>query len=276
MFALRGAPAALLKVRGLRYRLVRVFKHDFFAATCLYEMEEGAGAAACDGPRKIVVKYGRQQSFCGLPTAWIGDFHRNHEESIYRCLEGVSGVPRWVGRIGTIGYAMEYIEGRPLDHAPPPPAGFFEELRKVFDAIHQRGIVYVDSNKRSNILIGPEDKPFVIDYQISFRRRDDLPWPFSRILAGVADYFCRKDLYHLYKHKRRIAPRELTPAEEQISRRQGLLHVLHSRLTKRYRNIRRRFLKDQFAKGTLTSPTAGLEDHNQPEKESWRVDEDGD
>ena len=79
-----------------------------------------------------------------------------------------------------------------------------------------------------------------------------------------------KDLYHLYKHKRRLAPNELTPEEEILSRNRSGVHLLHRKLTKPYRALRRGFLKKQFAKGSLKSPTADLEDHHQPEKDSWR------
>jgi hypothetical protein len=219
-----------------------------------------------------VVKFGRTQGFCGLPMDWLGRFNRDHEETIYRLLAGVRGVPRWAGRVGEIGYAIEYIPGHPLDHAPAPPAGFFDRLREVMDAIHARGVAYGDANKRSNILIGPGDQPFVIDYQISLRRRDDLPWPLRPLIARVCDYLRQKDLYHFYKHKRRMAPQELTAEEDELSRHRSGLHLLHRKLTKPYRSVRRRFLKGQAEKGQLISPTAALEDHHQPEKATWRPD----
>jgi len=79
-----------------------------------------------------------------------------------------------------------------------------------------------------------------------------------------------KDLYHLYKHKRRLAPDELTPEEDALSRKRSGVHLLHRKLTKPYRALRRGFLKKQFEKGSLESPTAALEDHHQPEKATWR------
>ena len=80
----------------------------------------------------------------------------------------------------------------------------------------------------------------------------------------------RKDLYHLYKHKRRLAPRELTPQEEELSRERGGVHAFHRWFTKGYRGLRRRFLREQHQKGALASPTAGLEDYDLPEKDSWQ------
>jgi len=264
MFALRSAPPARLGLGGSAYALRRVFKHDFYAATCLYE---ATGPAEMP---KVVVKFGRMQGFCGLPMGWIGRLMRRREEAIYRALAGVEGVPRWVGRVGENGYAIEYIEGKPLDHLAAPPPGFFEALKELFQAIHARGVAYGDANKRSNILVGPGGRPFLVDYQLAIRRRNDLPWPIRRLTARVVDYLMRTDLYHLYKHKRRLCPAELTEQEETLSRQRRGLHLLHRKLTKPYRALRRGFLRRQYRNGRLVSPTADLENHHQPEKATWR------
>jgi len=270
LFALREAPPAQVEVAGRRYRLVRVFKHDFYAATALYELDPAGGQADAEAIRKIVVKFGRTQPLCGLDMSWYGRLLHAHEKAIYRELKGVRGVPRWVGSVSETAYAIEYIESRPLDHDPPPPKGFFDELRKIFDEVHARGVGYCDSNKRSNILVAKDGRPYLIDYQISIRRRDDWPRPLRTIIAAAVEYMIKKDLYHLYKHKRRISPDELTPEEEVLSRRPGGLHGLHRRIAKHYRSIRRRFLSRQYDSGRLNSPSAELEDHHQPEKATWR------
>ncbi len=263
-FALPARPPERVSVAGATCRLARVFKHDFFAATCEYVAE---GPARID---RIVVKFARRQGFCGLPLAWLGRWLAAREEAIYRTLDGVDGVPRWVGRVGDAAYAIEYVPGRPLDHDPPPPEGFFDRLRDVFDAVHARGVGYGDANKRSNVLIGPDGRPFLIDYQISLRKRPDLPPPLRNLIAAVVDRLAAKDLYHLYKHKRRMRPGELTAEEEALSRRRGGLHLLHRKLTKPYRALRRKFLARRHADGRLASPTRDIEDHHQPEKDTWR------
>lgn len=276
LFALRGAPPRTLSLRGRSYRLARVFKHDFYAATCLYEAPRPA-AAGEDSSERIVVKFCRRQPFLGLPLAWLGGLLRRREEAIYAALAGLDGVPRWLGRVEPVGYAVEYIDARPLDQVSAPPPGFFDRLRDLFEAIHARGVAYGDANKRSNILIGTGEargRPFLIDYQISVRRRADLPWPLRALLDRVVRYLAHRDLYHLYKHKRRLAPQELTAQEAAMSRRRGVLHGLHRALLKPYHAVRRRFLRRQYQSGRLISPTADLEDRDQPEKATWRVPRD--
>jgi hypothetical protein len=265
MFALPAAPPQEIGLGGASYRLGRVFKHDFLAATCLYET-----AAAPQGPPgRIIVKFGRVQDFCGLPLAWLGEFLVAREEAIYRALSGLEGVPRWLGRLGPGVCAIEYIEGQSLDRLDAPPAGFFDALRRLMDAVHARGVAYGDTNKRSNILVDRSGRPCLVDFQISLRRRDDLPWPISAVLRRAVAYLSAKDLYHLYKHKRRMVPSELTAEEETLSRWRSGLHGLHRALTKPYRALRRRFLHRQYRSGLLVSPTAGMED-DIPETATWR------
>ncbi len=264
LFALASSPPEILKLKAGQYRLVKVFKHDFYAATCLYE------AAGQAGIPKIVVKFGRAQLFCGLDLSWMGNFLRKREKSIYKAIAGIDGVPRWVESFGDTGYAIEYVQGHPLDHVTKPPAGFFDELRKLFDAIHSRGVAYSDANKRSNIIVGADGKPYLVDYQISVRRRKDWPWPFCVIVDKIVDYMIAKDIYHLYKHKRRISPAQLTPEEDALSRKRSGIHLIHRKLTKPYRALRRGFLKKKFQDGSLVSPTIELEEHHQPEKVTWR------
>ncbi len=265
LFALRQPPPEKITLSGMTYRLVRVFKHDFYAATCLYRADDPAAEIS-----QAVVKLGRQQNFCGLPMEWMGKLLRNREAAIYKAIAGTPGVPRFMGLVGETGMAIEYMNAKPLDHFDAPPPGYFERMRKVLDALHARGVAYCDANKRSNMLVGPNGEAVLIDFQISLRRRDDLPWPIRAIIGKAVDYVCDRDIYHLYKHKRRLSPQELTPEEEKLSRWRGLFHRMHRKLTKPYRAIRRRFLKEQYNKGQLVSPTIQLEDHNQPEKATWR------
>jgi hypothetical protein len=265
MFALAGKPPEQLIIQAAEYRLSHVFKHDFWAATCLYETDDPAAIF----PR-VVVKFGRSRPWLGLSLKWSAVKLANHEQVIYEQLVGIRGVPRWVARLSPTSYALEYLDAVPLDHLVTPPPGFFDRLREVFDAIHARGVAYGDANKKSNILVTTDGYPAVIDFQISLRRRDDWLWPGNVISRRMVEYLAGKDLYHLYKHKRRLSPEELTEDEDVLSRNRSGLHLLHRKLTKPYRNIRRKFLKKQFDKGRLVSPTAELEDHHQPEKETWR------
>jgi hypothetical protein len=271
LFALRQPPPRRVTLPGGNYRLVRVFKHDFFAATCLYELDPAAGAPAGNAIPRVVVKFGREQVFWGLPMRWYGRWLHHHERDVYAHLAGLEGVPRWAGSLSHTAYAIEYIDAQPLDHLQClPPPEFFDRLAAVIRAIHARGVGYGDANKRSNILVTPDGRPFLIDFQVAGYRDYPMPRPLRWLPPFIVRHMQAGDIYHLYKHKRRLAPHELRPEEEELSRRHGAFNRLYRRVNKLYKAVRRRFLREQHASGRLASPTAEMEDHRQPEKATWR------
>ena len=82
MYALgRDGPPAQVIVSGRRYRLERIVKHDFWAATSFY-LEEATGERA-------VIKLGRSQPLLGLPMRWAGRFLTHRECRFYQRLGGV-------------------------------------------------------------------------------------------------------------------------------------------------------------------------------------------
>ncbi len=243
---------------GFTYYLDTVFKHDFWAATCLYVTDD----SQAEYP-KVVIKSGRTHRFKCLPLHWLGRWMTSHECRIYERLESLPPlIPVYLGRLDATRFAMEYIDAKPLDHLEDPPEGFFDRLVKLFEAVHACRVAYVDSNKRSNILVRPNGEPCLIDFQISLR-----PNIITRWFMG---YLMSKDIYHALKHKRRMAPTELRDNEVVASQRSGWLHKMHAVAATSYRRVRRKFLRKKYRSGQLHSPTADLETHIQPEKESWR------
>lgn len=218
-------------VGSVRYRHVRTFKHDFFAATGYYEpVREGDAAEA----HPLVLKINRKQSFMGIPLRWLGRGLQKHELEILRYLQDLDQVPRLVERWGSNGFLYEYIEGQSLDEKPEIPDTFFDELGALLDRIHDKNICYIDFNKRGNILAGRDGRPYLIDFQISIhlKRRGRL----CRMLQ-------REDRYHLLKHKRRLRPDLLSEEERENSRRKSIWIRLHRGIAGPFRYVRRRILR---------------------------------
>lgn len=186
------------------YRRVQVFKHDFFAATGLYRGPDGLA----------VLKIGRRADFLGLPMAWIGQFLANREADIYERVHDLAGVPRFVGRVGKDAFLHEYVPDHPLQKGEPVDDAFFGRLTDLIEQIHTREMAYVDLEKRSNILVGDDGRPHLIDFQISWYW--PLPWG-GRLapLRWIRKILQASDRYHLLKHRRRVRPDQLT--EEQIA-----------------------------------------------------------
>ena len=214
-----------------RYTHVETFKHDFFAATGLYRGPTGLA----------VLKLGRATNIHSIPTSWIGKLLEGHEALLYEHAQGLPGVPRFIGRVGDNGLLHEYIPGHPLGRRDQVSDTFFDELEDLLRALHERHIAYVDLNKRQNILKGGDGKPYLIDFQISLL----LPpegwrrwWPVRWFLAR----FQHADWYHCLKHKRRLRPELLTPAEEAQVARLSIWIRLHRLYARPLTHLRRRIL----------------------------------
>lgn len=226
----------MVSVEGVQYRFVDLFKHDFFAATGLYE-RVGAG-----GGVRAVLKIQRTYPLWGLfPMKWIGRIIANHEIRIYRKLQGVPGIPAYWGRVGETGFLHEFVPGRELDESLPLTAEFFEDLRQLMENLHTRSVAYVDANKRENILLGDDGKPWLIDFQISFYapRGAQSWWPrrwwLQRFVAG--------DWYHFFKHKTRLLPGACSEEDFRRASERGMMHTLHRFVAHPIRFTRRWYLQ---------------------------------
>lgn len=203
LFALGAADLPqTVDVAGESFRRIRVFKHDFFAATGLYE----------SGSRRAVIKFGRAAPLLGLPLAWLGRRMVGHEARLYERVNGLPGIPAYCGRVTPCGFAHEFAEGRDLRRDDRPDDDFFPKLQRLIEAIHQRDVAYVDLEKRENVLLGDDRGPHLIDFQISFH------WPDrsggqTAIARRILAVLQASDRYHLYKHWRRHRPDQLTPEQ---------------------------------------------------------------
>ena len=270
----RAQPPAAIELAQRAYRRVRVFKHDFFAATALYrrvDLTEHGVAGANDTigamrpktddlesqyPELAVVKFGRRQDFFGLPLEWLGAALVERECAVLERLRGVERIPRVLARFGRCGFAYGFIPGTPLDEKPAVGDRFFDELEGMISQVHARGVAYCDMNKRGNILLGEDGRPWLIDFQIAMGFDTSVPllgWFARRALAVLQ----REDQYHLLKHKRRFRPDLMTKAELADSRRVSRAVAWHRKLTQPLTRLRRGFLGWLYERGWLRPADEG-------------------
>jgi len=249
------------------YRLVRIFKHDFFAATALYEFIGPAKSDHSSVADLVVLKIGRLSDFFGLPLICLGEILCEHEFSILRRLHGFRGTPRLLGRYGKTGLVYEYIAGKSLDEEVEVPDDFFDQLEELLSGIHALGIAYVDTNKRGNILLGSDNRAYLIDYQISVhigRLWRMWFWPAGYLLRTLQ----REDFYHLYKHKRRFRSDLMDEEQLRRSRRISKWVGLHRALTQPLTNLRRRFLGYLYRHNQLVIDKT-IEAHTETDPARW-------
>ena len=118
--------------------------------------------------------------------------------------------------------------------------------------VHRRDVAYLDMNKRDNILVDSKGRPCLIDFQISLHiGRHLLIW--QRPSAYLRDTLQKADIYHLFKHKRRLRPELLRPQEQALSRRKSRLIGLHRLAATPLRKLRRALLKYLHSKGVAVT-----------------------
>jgi RIO-like serine/threonine protein kinase len=152
-----------------------------------------------------------------LPCPWIwratyGRFLVGREARAYAALEGVAGVPRFLGRIDAHAFAVEWVPGRDLGKCPKGSlrAETFERLASTVAEMHRRGVVHLDLRQRRNVLVDEEGVPRVIDFSGALLLRPG-GWRLRR-LAAV-------DRSGVLKYKRRFLPGSLTEEERSALRR---------------------------------------------------------
>jgi hypothetical protein len=147
----------------------------------------------------------------------LGRLQIRREAAAYRWLEGVRGVPFFVGRIDPWALAIERIDGERLAFAALAPEDrprCVAALRRVVDEIHARGVVHNDLRGRENVLLRRDGELALVDFAGAVRLRP----------GGLAHrLFFRRlalaDEAAFLKWKGMIDPGSYTAADEEFLRR---------------------------------------------------------
>ena len=217
-----------IELSGIRCQLMQLFKHDFFAATGLYQGPMGP----------VVLKHYRHRPCFGLPMEWMGRWMAGRESRHYKVLDGLGGIPRFICHYQSTGLVHAFIPGQDLRRDLALPDTFFDDLFALMEQLHRRRMAYVDANKMDNVLVGDNGKPYLIDFQISLHWPTASRWHGPRWLLGR---FQQADLYHLLKHKRRCRPDQMSEGELQRSTRNRWI-LLHRLIANPFRKCRRKIL----------------------------------
>jgi hypothetical protein len=183
----------------------------------------------------VVLKMGRTIDFAAIPFRPVGRWLCRREMRFFEMLSDVPSVPRLLGRVSDTGFVHDFVPGRPLCEFEVLQASFFDDLSRLMGEVHRRGIAYIDSNKSSNILVGDDGLPHLIDFQISVHGRMVGGWPWRRLIRRLQAI----DTYHIAKHKRRLCPEALTDADRQILKRRTWIVRIHRVVTAPYFRLRR-------------------------------------
>jgi len=231
-------PPLKIQISSVPYQRVKIFKHDSWAATALYEGARGL----------VVCKFNRQQPIFGIPMQWLGNALAQRENRFLELFPDHPNLPRYSGVVTADGKmlshvsAHDYIEGVPLrQYKEKVNDDFFPKLQHLLALIHQNNISYMDLNKQENILVDIKGNPYLIDFQICFHLKKS--WPGnSAPFRGLLRLLQESDRFHLMKHYVKLRPDQLTAEElEKAQKRPWFLKVYRS-IQIPLRTLRRKLL----------------------------------
>ena len=177
-----------------------------------------------------------------LPAWWLA---RREARALQR-VDGLPATPqllRWDGRR----LDRSYMEGAAMYQRPPQgDLVYFQQARRLLQALHRRGLAHNDLAKEANWLVLTDGAPAIIDFQLAARGDPRSRW--MRLLA-------REDLRHLLKHKRMYCPDRLTPVERRVLKRHSWVRDAWFATGKPlYRFVTRRLLKWEDNEGQGPKP----------------------
>ena len=163
-----------------------------------------------NGVRAVVKDYSSNRL---LYRNTIGRFLVWRESKAYRRLMGLNGIPTFYRSVDGVALVMEEISGRSiegLENEKRLPSEFFEELRRLAESVHRRGLAHCDLKRAPNILLGRDGNPYIVDWSASISEREFRFFPFNLIYKK----FLLDDLNAITKIQLRHCPDSVTPEEK--------------------------------------------------------------
>ena len=117
-----------------------------------------------DGVRMLVKDVSRGSR---LFRYTLGRWNLRREARICARLDDLDFAPKCFGWLDRDAIVLEWLDAEPISRpkAAELDAGFFDEMQKNVNAMHERGIVHLDLRHRTNVLVGADDQPRLIDFE---------------------------------------------------------------------------------------------------------------
>ncbi len=154
--------------------------------------------------RCVVKDFSPRGSFVrGVIGPWLID----REIRAYRALASHPSVPRFLGRLDRMAFVVEYRPGERISRRlrDTVPVDFMTRLERAIALMHSLGVVHLDLRHRSNVLVGGDGAPILIDFASAICARPE-GLRARTILAALASI----DRYAVEKWRDRLAPESAT------------------------------------------------------------------
>jgi predicted Ser/Thr protein kinase len=145
------------------------------------------------------------------------------EYAAYRRLDGVVGVPACYSFLDGRYLVMEFIDGVPYREATWQDRGaWFAGLLEVIRAFHERGVSHGDLKSKANLMVGADQKPYVIDFGTAFLFKEG----FHPVNNRLFEFGKRMDINAWVKHKYHGRYRDASPEDAELLRYSKLEYVI--------------------------------------------------
>ena len=171
-----------------------------------------------------------------LFAALLGKLLTRREAHALVKLDSVAGVPRLLGQPGSRALYMEWLDGISVKEALTRETDwpkFLAELENTLREIHAQGVAHCDLRGLSNILVGPDQTPYIIDFVSCFFAGSR--WNFIR--GWVFRRFCEADRQALLKLKQRVAPESMNTADAELIEHSGVFNRAMRRVGQGIRKV---------------------------------------
>jgi len=185
--------------------------------------------SVCDGSAVII----RDTAPAAAGLGWLARVLMRREARALAALAPLDGVPDLI-RVGRDSLVRSYLSGSPMQQARPTDGDYFKAAARLLRRIHRAGVAHNDLAKETNLLVRPDGRPAIIDFQLAI---------LSPRRGRAFRLAAREDLRHLLKHKRTYCEALLTSRERQILSNPGLSSIALAKTVKPlYMFITRRLL----------------------------------
>jgi len=139
-----------------------------------------------------------------LPIRIMGSLFIMWESFIYSKIQGINGIPRFLGKPDIYTLHISYMGGENLRNTHvKPDAEYFNMLAEILKQTHGRSIVHLDMRNRRNYGIDENGNPYLIDFAPSLY----LPFGLNRALTWI-------DRLGMLKVKAKLCPEVLSGDEK--------------------------------------------------------------
>jgi tRNA A-37 threonylcarbamoyl transferase component Bud32 len=218
-----------IKLSDLPKTYCRILRNPSSTRPTIWVMEQ-------NGMQAVVKDYSTNRFFF-RNTA--GRFLVWRESRAYKKLKNLRGVPSLYNVIDGLALVVEKIPGRNLgdfEKGIRLPDTFFQALKDLVEECHKKGIAHCDLKKVSNILLGHDGLPYIVDWGASIAQGEFNFFPLNLIYRR----FLFDDHMAIIKVKLRHIPETVTQEEKDRYNRQGGVEKLIRAIRDRLRDILQR------------------------------------